>query len=69
MARERRSLQDLIRSRQRSGFVGRRGQVIQYAENLALRACLRTGLPGAGRIRMFPGRARRVAEVNVRGPW
>lgn len=38
MARERRSLQDLIRSRQRSGFVGRQGQVIQYQENLALDA-------------------------------
>lgn len=36
MVRERRSLQDLIRSRQRSGFVGRQGQVIQFAENLAL---------------------------------
>lgn len=36
MAREQWSLQDLIRSRQRSGFVGRQGQVIQYAENLAL---------------------------------
>jgi tetratricopeptide (TPR) repeat protein len=36
MTRERRSLQDLIRSRQRSGFVGRQGQIIQYAENLAL---------------------------------
>ena len=34
MARERRSLQDLIRSRQQSGFVGRQGQVIQYQENL-----------------------------------
>src|SRR5215831_16484328 len=38
MARERRSLQDLIRSRQRSGFVGRRGQVVQFAENLDLDA-------------------------------
>jgi tetratricopeptide (TPR) repeat protein len=36
MAQEQRSLQDLIRSRQRSGFVGRRGQVTQYEENLAL---------------------------------
>jgi len=35
MSREQRSLQELIRSRQRSGFVGRQGQVIQYAENLA----------------------------------
>ena len=34
MARERRSLQDLIRSRQQSGFVGRQGQVVQYQENL-----------------------------------
>ena len=33
MARERRSLQDLIRSRQQSGFVGRQGQVVQYQEN------------------------------------
>ena len=36
MARERRSLQDLIRSRQRCGFVGRQGQVIQFQENLGL---------------------------------
>jgi tetratricopeptide (TPR) repeat protein len=34
MARERRSLQDLIRSRQKSGFVGRQQQVVQYQENL-----------------------------------
>lgn len=34
MARERRSLQDLIRSRQQSGFVGRQGQIVQYQENL-----------------------------------
>ena len=34
LARERRSLQDLIRSRQQSGFVGRQGQVVQYQENL-----------------------------------
>ena len=34
MARERRSLQDLIRSRQQSGFVGRQQQVVQYQENL-----------------------------------
>ena len=34
MAKERRSLQDLIRSRQQSGFVGRQGQVVQYQENL-----------------------------------
>ena len=34
MARERRSLQALIRSRQQSGFVGRQGQVVQYQENL-----------------------------------
>ncbi len=33
MARERRSLQDLLRSRQQSGFVGRQGQVVQYQEN------------------------------------
>jgi len=36
MARERRSLQDLIRSRQQSGFVGRQRQVIQYKENLGI---------------------------------
>ena len=36
MAGESRSLQDLIRGRQQSGFVGRRGQVVQYQENLAL---------------------------------
>ena len=36
MAREQRSLQDLIQSRQRSGFVGRQGQVTQFVENLAL---------------------------------
>src|SRR5258708_22211763 len=36
MARERRSLQDLIRGRQQSGFVGRQGQVVQYQENLGL---------------------------------
>ncbi len=34
MARQRRSLQDLIRSRQQSGFVGRQGQIVQYQENL-----------------------------------
>ena len=34
MAKERRSLQDLIRSRQQSGFVGRQGQIVQYQENL-----------------------------------
>lgn len=34
VARERRSLQDLIRSRQQSGFVGRQQQVVQYQENL-----------------------------------
>src|SRR5450755_4064933 len=34
MARERRSLQDLIRSRQQSGFVERQRQVVQYQENL-----------------------------------
>jgi hypothetical protein len=33
MARERRSLQDRIRDRQQSGFVGRQGQVVQYQEN------------------------------------
>lgn len=31
-----RSLQDLIRSRQQSGFVGRQQQVVQYQENLGL---------------------------------
>jgi hypothetical protein len=36
MTGERRSLQDLIRGRQQSGFAGRRGQMIQYQENLAL---------------------------------
>jgi tetratricopeptide (TPR) repeat protein len=36
MARERRSLQDRIRERQRSEFTGRQGQVIQYRENLGL---------------------------------
>ena len=35
MARERRSLQDLIRSRQQKGFVGRQQQVVQYQENLS----------------------------------
>jgi tetratricopeptide (TPR) repeat protein len=34
MARERRSLQDLIRSRQQKGFVGRQQQVVQFQENL-----------------------------------
>jgi tetratricopeptide (TPR) repeat protein len=34
MAREQPSLQDLIRSRQQSGFVGRQVQVVQYQENL-----------------------------------
>ena len=34
MAQERRSLQDLIRSRQQSGFVGRQGQIVRYQENL-----------------------------------
>ena len=34
MARERRSLQNLIRSRQQSGFVGRQQQLVQYQENL-----------------------------------
>lgn len=34
MTTGRRSLQDLIRRRQQSGFVGRQGQVIQYQENL-----------------------------------
>ena len=37
MARERRSLQDLIRGRQQRGFVARRGRVVQYQENLAHR--------------------------------
>jgi hypothetical protein len=36
MTGARRSLQDLIRSRQQSGFIGRREQLIQYQENLAL---------------------------------
>ncbi len=36
MARERTSLQARIRSRQRSGFVGRQSQVVQYQENLAI---------------------------------
>jgi CHAT domain-containing protein len=36
MAREQRSLQDLIQNRQRSGFVGRQSQVTQFVENLAL---------------------------------
>ena len=34
MSEGRRSLQDRIRARQQSGFVGRRGQVIQYQDNL-----------------------------------
>ncbi len=34
MAKERRSLQDRIRDRQQSAFVGRQGQVIQYQDNL-----------------------------------
>jgi tetratricopeptide (TPR) repeat protein len=34
MVAEGRSLQDRIRDRRRSGFVGRQGQVIQYQENL-----------------------------------
>jgi tetratricopeptide (TPR) repeat protein len=36
MARERRSLQDLIRRRQQSGFAGRQEQLAQYQGNLAL---------------------------------
>lgn len=36
MAKERGSLQGLIRARQQSGFVGRHGPVIQYRENLSL---------------------------------
>ena len=36
MARERRSLQDLIRGRQQSGFAGRQEQLAQYQANLAL---------------------------------
>jgi hypothetical protein len=36
MAGAQRSLQDLIRDRQQSGFVGRQGQLIQYKENLGL---------------------------------
>ncbi len=38
MGRERQSLQDLIRSRQQSGFVGRQGQLAQYQENLGFPA-------------------------------
>jgi tetratricopeptide (TPR) repeat protein len=38
MAAERRSLQDRIRDRQQSAFVGRQGQVIQYRENFGLPA-------------------------------
>jgi tetratricopeptide (TPR) repeat protein len=38
MAGERRSLQQRIRERQQSGFVGRQGQVIQYRENFGLPA-------------------------------
>jgi tetratricopeptide (TPR) repeat protein len=34
--KERRSLQDRIRERQQSGFVGRQGQVTQYQENFGL---------------------------------
>jgi tetratricopeptide (TPR) repeat protein len=36
MARERRSLQDLIQGRQQSGFAGRQEQLAQYQANLAL---------------------------------
>jgi tetratricopeptide (TPR) repeat protein len=36
MTRQRRSLQDLIHSRQQSSFVGRQGQLVQYQENLNL---------------------------------
>jgi hypothetical protein len=36
MAENRRSLQELIRKRQHSGFVGRLGQIGQYRENLEL---------------------------------
>ena len=36
MPGERRSLQDRIRERQQSGFIGRQGQVIQYQENFGL---------------------------------
>jgi hypothetical protein len=36
VAGEKRSLQDRIRERQQSGFVGRQGQVIQYRENFGL---------------------------------
>jgi tetratricopeptide (TPR) repeat protein len=35
MTSGKRSLQDRIRERQRSGFIGRQGQVIQYQENFA----------------------------------
>ena len=35
MAGKRRSLQDHIRNRQQSGFVGRQGQLVQYQENLS----------------------------------
>jgi len=34
MGKERRSLQDRIRERQQSGFVGRQREMIQYQENL-----------------------------------
>lgn len=34
MTKKRHSLQDLIRNRQQSGFVGRQGQLVQYQENL-----------------------------------
>jgi hypothetical protein len=36
MPAERQSLQDLIQSRQQSGFVGRQGQLVQYQENLSI---------------------------------
>jgi hypothetical protein len=36
MSRDRPSLQDRIRSRQQSGFVGRQVQIVQYRENLRL---------------------------------
>jgi tetratricopeptide (TPR) repeat protein len=36
VANERRSLQERIRERQRSSFVGRQGQLVQYRENLGL---------------------------------
>jgi hypothetical protein len=45
MAKERRSLQDRIRDRQRIGFVGRQGEIVQFQENL--------GFPADGERRRF----------------